>query len=78
MLKPGLTGKQMLEFGSTEKWTAKQCRQKWQDLSWLECGPSQPILRTPTYSTAYTASPVEYPNPLGLYMKAEKADVFPG
>ncbi|KAF2404097.1 hypothetical protein EJ06DRAFT_470475 [Trichodelitschia bisporula] len=50
---------QMTEFGATEKWSPKQCSRKWQELSFAGDLFAQQMMRTPTFSTTYTASPIE-------------------
>jgi hypothetical protein len=53
---------QMAEFGATEKWTSKQCSRKWSELSYSGDSFFNPMIRTPTFSSAsYTASPIEGP-----------------
>ncbi|KAF2669331.1 hypothetical protein BT63DRAFT_425068 [Microthyrium microscopicum] len=52
----------MASFGAAEKWSAKQCERKWQDIAYgSEHIITQHITRTPTFSTSYTSSPVDGP-----------------
>jgi hypothetical protein len=54
----------MTEFGATEKWTAKQCGRKWQEISFTADQFYTPqLLRTPTFAQSYTSSPVDGPTP---------------
>lgn len=51
----------MAEYGATEKWNAKQCARKLSELSSTGEQYFNPMamMRTPTFSTSHTSSPIE-------------------
>lgn len=51
----------MADYGALEKWNARQCSRKWNEIGFTHDTPQTQfnIGRTPTFSTSYTSSPID-------------------
>jgi len=50
----------MADYGAADKFSSKQCTRKWQEISTPNQDPTiSQFARTPTWSTTYTASPID-------------------